>query len=126
MFASNTTLIQTLFSFKGRIRRYTFWNVLFFLPIVTFGFALLNEIVLRKTSISDDVKVFVVVGINLLFLILFVWILLAAGVKRCHDIGCSGWWVLTYFALVWYGFVKGIRGPNKYGDDPLQVAKQSL
>ena len=46
---------------------------------------------------------------------------LAVGVRRLHDIGKSGWWLLLWFAvivgwvilLVWS--VRKSDGPNKYG-----------
>ena len=48
-------------------------------------------------------------------------------VKRWHDRDRSGWWVLLnllpvigwLWALVDNGFVRGTRGPNRYGADPL-------
>ncbi len=54
----------------------------------------------------------------LLLLGLIAWHEIAESVRRCHDVGRSGWWQLIPF----YGFVLlfkgGDVGPNKYGADP--------
>lgn len=49
----------------------------------------------------------------------------AAGIRRLHDRGRSGWWLLIAFVpivgvivlLVWF-VSDGDAGPNKYGEDP--------
>lgn len=43
---------------------------------------------------------------------------LAQGVKRCHDIGKSGWWQFIPFYIFWLMGTKGQEGPNPYGPDP--------
>ena len=48
-------------------------------------------------------------------------------VKRWHDRGKSGWWVLIaliplvgpIWAIIETGFLPGTSGPNEYGPDPL-------
>ena len=52
----------------------------------------------------------------------YMW--LAVNVKRCHDRGHSGWFVvlsLLPLANIWYlievGFLRGQSGPNEYGPD---------
>jgi len=55
-----------------------------------------------------------------------VWFSLALQVKRWHDRGKSGWWVLInlipfvggLWALVECGFLRGTEGPNQFGPDP--------
>jgi uncharacterized membrane protein YhaH (DUF805 family) len=57
----------------------------------------------------------------------FAWPSLAIYVKRWHDRGKSGWWVLIVFVpiigylwlLIECGFLAGDDGPNEYGPDPL-------
>ena len=57
--------------------------------------------------------------------VLSIWITLAAGIRRCHDLGLSGWLlllsivplvgaVLAIALLVW----PGEKGDNKYGPQP--------
>ncbi len=53
---------------------------------------------------------------------------IAISVRRFHDIGKSGWWVLIFIvplvgliALIYF-FTKASDGPNQYGDGPLAPA----
>ena len=54
--------------------------------------------------------------------VLSIWVSLAAGVRRCHDLGLSGWmllcqfipffgWFFQIYLLVW----PGQKGANEYG-----------
>lgn len=49
---------------------------------------------------------------------------LAVGVRRLHDIGRSGWWLLIdfvpfgCFVLLVFLVLDGTPGPNQYGPDP--------
>jgi len=51
----------------------------------------------------------------------FVWFSAITGIKRCHDIGISGWWTLTMIipiiSLIWI-FWPGNMGDNQYGPPP--------
>ena len=55
----------------------------------------------------------------------------AVAVRRLHDLGKRGWWLLLIFVpvigavvlLVWY-CMKGTMGDNRFGSDPLQAAPE--
>lgn len=51
----------------------------------------------------------------------FFWFTVITAIKRCHDIGISGWWTLTMFipiiTLAWL-FVSGSKGANRFGPPP--------
>ena len=56
------------------------------------------------------------------------YIAMVLGVKRCHDRGRTGWFMLVNFIpllnfwpMIELTFIKGDEGVNKYGADPLQV-----
>ena len=59
--------------------------------------------------------------------LLAIWPGLAIQIKRWHDRGKSGWWVLIglipiigfWWVLIECGFLSGDEGPNEYGPDPL-------
>lgn len=112
------------FGFAGRISRREFWlyGVLALLGLAAFGHALLGITGIPPRR-ADAV-------VNLLLL----WPALAVSVKRWHDRDRSGWWVLvnlipvigTLWALVDNGFVRGTRGPNRFGDDPLARPAPSI
>ena len=71
--------------------------------------------------------------LNLLVLLLtlvpvLVWVGIAVSVKRLHDMGLSGWWVilcfipfLHYVAVPVLGVIRGKVGANVYGEDPQRV-----
>lgn len=54
------------------------------------------------------------------------WISVVTGIKRCHDRGQSGWYILIALipiaGWIWYivnlGILKGDPGANKYGPSP--------
>ena len=105
------------FDLRGRLSRRQFWlhGVLALVGVALAAHALLG--IARVPPQTADVLV------NLLLL----WPALAVSVKRWHDRDKSGWWVLLnllplagwLWALVDNGFVRGTRGPNRYGEDPL-------
>ena len=110
-----------LFSFGGRIPRAQWW--LFSIP-----YALFVSLLYLSQSDGSASSVPLKTYAPLVILILsaaatYMW--LAVNVKRCHDRGHSGWFVLlSIFPLVniWYlvevGFLRGQPGVNKYGPDP--------
>ena len=60
-----------------------------------------------------------------LFVIIMFLPTLAVSVRRLHDIGKSGWWILVgiipilgFIWLVIYMVRDGNLGPNEYGPDP--------
>ena len=53
-----------------------------------------------------------------LIFIVFYWILLAQGAKRCHDIGNSGFFQLIPFYIFVMLFQEGESKQNKYGVNP--------
>jgi uncharacterized membrane protein YhaH (DUF805 family) len=131
----------TLFSFYGRIGRGGFWLGLiagivaiaaaFAIAYLVFGmpFSATNADgtpLISGSPMPPDAKInysvpgLIIVGIGY---ILGLWISLAAQVKRWHDRGASGWWVLINLipgigTLVSCGFLEGKPGPNRFGPDP--------
>ncbi len=55
-------------------------------------------------------------------------------VRRCHDRGRSGWFILCslipvagpIWVLVELGFLRGTEGPNRFGPDPLAPGRDGL
>jgi uncharacterized membrane protein YhaH (DUF805 family) len=109
--------LRMFFSLRGRVSRRDFWlyGVLALIGLAVLGQALLG--IARVSPRSADLSV------NLLL----VWPALAVSVKRWHDRDKPGWWVLLnllpvigwIWALIDNGFMRGTRGPNRFGDDPL-------
>ncbi len=116
-YAETMPPLRLFFSLRGRVSRRQYWlyGVLALIGLAALGHALLG--IARVSSRHADLIV------NLLL----IWPALAVSVKRWHDRGKSGWWVLlnllpvigSLWALIDNGFLRGTPGPNRFGDDPL-------
>ena len=129
--------MQSLFSFDGRLNRAKLWLILIATDIAVFVLlAILVAVTGGSMTMGEDGSMPSmgggVIG-NLVALVIFVaavWIGFAVGVKRYHDRGKSGWWVLIVLVPVigglWYliecGFLRGTIGPNAYGPDPVALS----
>ena len=101
-------MFRHIFSFDGRIRRLEYG-----LTYLVYYFYCLP----MKLISEDDLSA----GFATLWLLLclpVLWIVLAQGAKRCHDLGHSGWWQLIPFYVLWMIFKEGEPGTNQYGDNP--------
>ena len=118
---------QGPFSFSGRARRRDFWLVqLAFSLLVVSTFFLLYYLV--KADPYYLVKADPSVLFGLFYGCLPVFIMqLAVQVRRCHDLGWSGWFVLLPLLCNQCGMVvfwcflacmDGQSGPNRFGPDP--------
>lgn len=116
---------QILFGFEGRIPRSKFWMGhliwlgVFFVVGVVAG-------LLGGTSESGEGPPAILLVLVLAAYLPYLWSTLALQVKRWHDRGKSGWYVLVVlipfvggiWALVECGFLRGTVGPNQFGQDP--------
>ncbi len=95
-------------NFHGRSTRAEYWWIFLF----TFTLSIVTQIIDLFSSLGVT---------NFISSLLVLLPSLAVGVRRLHDIGKSGWWLLLWFAvivgwvilLVWS--VRKSDGPNKYG-----------
>ncbi len=113
------------FSFDGRINRQPFWMRTLVLWAFIFVLAMIGALLV---TIGGDSSV--VAGIvGLIAIVAYIPLLIAAlslNLRRCHDRGRSGWFlILSMLPIVsiWYlieiGFLPGTPGSNQYGEDPL-------
>ncbi|MFC7336339.1 DUF805 domain-containing protein [Haloferula chungangensis] len=131
----NRSAISTLFGFRGRITRATFWlclgPVLIQLGLGWFVFIdFLNPQDLRQHDTYYVIPSLPLLALAITALVIPLWIIIALQVKRWHDHSKSAWWLLiwlTPLGFVWVpielGFVRGSPFPNKYGPDPLRIRK---
>ncbi len=110
------SLAKVLFSFNGRIPRSIFWYYqLAYVAIVAAGM-----LIDGATGLVDRESGFGCIGALVMLVGLITG--LAVSVKRAHDLGHSGWWLLLglfpqvglliFFEL---GCLKGTVRPTKYG-----------
>ena len=76
VFEALTLVFKNFFNFTGRARRSEYWSIVFFIPVVA-GLAFIPYI-------------------GQVFPLLFFILTLSVTIRRLHDIGKSGWWVLMF------------------------------
>ncbi len=116
--------LKGMFSFKGRIRRTTYFLsilacdvILSVLGAITWGIVLfMNDYYL--TDVGRVVAIAAAVIVGLIVNVAYIWFNLAQCVKRSHDIGNSGWYILIPFYGLFLLFAPGNEGTNRYGVNP--------
>ena len=139
-----------LFDFEGRINRAKYWlSFLIYIGSLIVLY-ILAVIVAALIGIPDLATIFIVVA-----LVPVVISCTAVGIKRLHDRNKSGWWLLVFYllpsllsnigrfigfevvfqlagsvfsvwALIELGFLRGTRGRNRFGSDPLAVGSMRV
>jgi uncharacterized membrane protein YhaH (DUF805 family) len=90
------------FTFKGRIGR-RIWSLLYLLGGVVGGVSLVVLAALNYNPPNDTITARTVVGFVLLgigaivYLVVTVVGLVSTGVRRLHDRGKTGWWLILYY-----------------------------
>ena len=99
-------------NFTGRARRKEYWMfVLFHILFVYGGMAVLGGIAFAIES-------------PFIMLLIYIYIFatmipaLAVGVRRMHDVGKSGWYLLIPIYSFVLAVSEGEKGTNQYGPDP--------
>ena len=113
--------------FSGRARRAEYWMFALFNWLMSWGFYILL-VMMGATGERTETLPPAAVGLALaygLFIMAMLIPSLAVAVRRLHDTGRSGWWLLVGLipglgALVLFIFfiLEGTRGPNRFGPDP--------
>ena len=123
------TLMQLLFSFDGRMRRSQWWLAHIAVCLAASVFLGLSAIAFGPATytLSPTAHVPPLFGLcEAAVTILAAWIGLALDVKRWHDRGKSGWFVLVglipLIGLLWLlielGCLDGTHGSNRFGPSP--------
>ena len=103
--------------FEGRSRRSEYWYFVLFASLIGFAAGLVAGVL---AGIVGEWVAFLAYIPSLYFLVPN----LAVAVRRLHDVGRSGWWLLIYFTgigafVLLYWFVKDSDpGSNEYGPNP--------
>ena len=106
-------VLQHYFDFEGRARRKEFWMFVLVNLFVAIGVGIIGSMFGIEQTLSGLYSLAVFIPY------------LAVSVRRLHDTGRTGWWVLIYLipllgALVLLVFyvLDGEPGENEYGPDP--------
>lgn len=98
-------VLENYANFNGRARRAEYW-----------WFFLANVIVSIVLQIIDSI-----IGMAILGTIYSLAVLLpgiAVAIRRMHDVGKSGWFILIPIYNLILACTEGDKGPNEYGPDP--------
>ena len=111
--------LKKAFTIQGRARRSEFW-----------WFYLAFAIVCATEGIIDGILSYIpvlgwIISVLLYLSVLALHIpLVTAGIRRLHDVGKSGWWMLfnltccLFFIPVIFQAKAGVPGENEYGPNP--------
>ena len=113
---------QLLFSTRGRVSRATFWGVGIGWA-VAIGLVTGVAVAVSREPEPGTAATLVLSLLMFVMLVAAVWSGLCLGIKRYHDLGKAGAWVLIQFVPVigtaWYfveaGCFRGTDGANAYG-----------
>ncbi len=98
-------VLQNYATFSGRARRSEYWY-----------FALSNVIVVIILGfISDMMRTTIFSAIYILAVLIPG---IAVGVRRMHDVGKSGWFLLIPIYNLVLALTEGEKGENQYGPEP--------
>jgi len=103
-------------AFDGRARRKEYW-----------GFVLINFIISVILGIIGGLIKFSLLGT--IFMIAVLLPSIAIGIRRLHDVGKSGWWLLIAFVpvvgglyLLYLAVLDSDPGDNEYGPNPKEAS----
>ena len=107
-------ITKNYINFNGRARRTEFWM-----------FTLVHIIIIFLLLFLGPVPF-------ILYMLLTIMPAVAVGIRRLHDTGRSGWWILAanvpiLFVIYYYYMVlEGDQGANIYGDSPKESYMERL
>ncbi len=107
--------------FTGRSRRSEFWQFYLLILLLTALCVVGGVIIERTTQLPGNEIGFHMVGYLDVVITVPVF---AVMVRRLHDVGKSGWWLLAAFipfgvlALIMFWAREGTPGDNRFGPDP--------
>lgn len=94
--------------FDGRARRKEYWMFILFHMIISYGLQILG-------GIAESMLILGLAGVYSLAVIIPS---IAVGVRRMHDQGKSGWFILIPIYNLILFCTDGDRSENEYGPDP--------
>lgn len=105
-------VLKYYFVFTGRARRSEYWNFV----LINFMNSYLLSLVDLTFGLIDPDTGYGTFGTTYGFAVLIPGI--AVGVRRMHDVGKSGWYLLIPVYNIVLAATPGNIGDNEYGEDP--------
>lgn len=104
-------VLKNYANFKGRARRKEYWMFVLFNIIISMLLSFLESSMSESTEPGGGY-------ISLTYQILVIIPSLAVAVRRMHDVGKSGWFILIPIYNLILALTEGQKGSNQYGPDP--------
>ena len=120
-------LKQKYATISGRATRAEYWWFTLFMYIIfvaIYALMLVMAAYIKQGSGSQLLGVFLILGIMSIISILLIVPSICVGVRRLHDIGRSGWWILlsfvpiARFVVLVFTLMPSQPTVNKYDDNP--------
>lgn len=102
-------VLQNYANFKGRARRSEYWYFFLFTFIISIALSAVGFMI-GNTYLANLFSLAVLVPS------------LAVGVRRMHDVGKSGWYLLIPIYNLILACTEGEKQANVYGEDPKLIA----
>lgn len=115
-------VLKQYVDFSGRARRKEYWYFALCHMIIIYGIILIAGLLANSSSTVAGI-LSVVIGIYYLGTFLPV---LAVGVRRMHDVGKSGWFLIIPIYNIILAVTEGQSGPNEYGHDPKAAERKGV
>ena len=101
-------VLQNYATFTGRARRSEYWYFALFNLIISFGFGFICGLIqVPELAYIYTLAIFIPS--------------IAVGVRRLHDVGKSGWFILIPIYNLILACTDGVQGDNEYGADPKSI-----
>ena len=102
-------VLKNYTNFNGRARRQEYWMFTLINVIISIVIGVIDG------SLADPTETSVVGSLYSLAVLLPS---IAVAVRRMHDVGKSGWFILIPIYNIILAATEGDSGPNEYGSDP--------
>lgn len=112
---------QRYAQFSGRSERPAYWYFFLFNIIVSYGLVFI-DLGLGTTFGSEGASGVLSSIYSLVSLVPSI----AVGVRRMHDVGKSGWFIIIPFYNLYLLAQEGQTGRNEYGPDPLNDGEEDM
>ena len=113
------TCLNKYTTFTGRASRSEYWWFAFFYFLVFMLLAIITVVFVR-----DETSYFIVTALSVCTTLALILPGIAVGVRRLHDVGKSGWWMLVSFIpyigsfILLYFMCKESAADNEFGKRP--------
>ncbi len=109
-------VLKQYVDFNGRARRKEYWMFALINMIISYGII----------GIGAALELPSLAMISSVYSLAVLLPSIAVGVRRMHDVGKSGWFLLIPFYNFYLSVIDSTPGPNEYGDNPKGIGNEGV